>query len=365
VFIATCDESLNAQGRLLALLPAVNHERDQQRQERAATRKAKSSALRSEAATHSEVGDEDVEPTDRRGLLGAGAAAALGVAGVAATPTAAREVDPELPAYWADLLVLLSGYDDAFGPSAVRDTVRRELKRIAEHRQHARGELRAALLHVEAQWAELAAFLSADMDDSQDRDGWTKRALWLALEAGDADAIACVRMRQGQWATDDGDGRRAVAQHEQTVRVAGTCEQTRARCALRGAMAHALTGDAVTCQRWLEDAYSLAENADEPDPAWVPTATPLEVRATEARCWLALDPHKAIPLYDSALRDWPTMRLRARGVHQARLALAYAATGESDRAKIEGRRALAINQSTKSATARRELRRLGKLLRAS
>jgi hypothetical protein len=54
---------------------------------------------------------------------------------------------------------------------------------------------------------------------------------------------------------------------------------------------------------------------------------------------LTLAPHKAIPLYESGLRDWPATRVRARGVHQARLAVACAATGELDRAKAEGRRA--------------------------
>ena len=130
-------------------------------------------------------------------------------------------------------------------------------------------------------------------------------------------------------------------------------------------MAYALTGDSLACQRLLEGAYTLAENAGDPDPAWVPAATPLEVRAAEARCWLALDPHKAVPLYESVLRDWPVMRLRARGVHQARLGLACAKTGELDRARVEGRKALAMQRATKSATAEREIQRLGQLLKAA
>jgi transcriptional regulator with XRE-family HTH domain len=364
-FVAACERGLEAEGALEKLLPAVLHEAALLRHARSSARAEISPTLRL-AGPHHDAG-EDVDPTTRRGLLDAGAVTALGGLGVgciAAAPTAAREVDPELPGHWTDLLELLSRYDDAFGPRAVRDSVRRELGRIAEHRQVARGELRTQLLRIEAQWAEFAAFLAADADDARRRDTWTDRALWLAKEARDADTIACVRMRHGQWAADEHDARRAIASGEEALRVRGTSGQTRARCALRAAFAHALAGDAAACQRHLADAEHLAGPVDSAMPAWVPPATPIEVRVVEARCWLTLAPHKAIALYESALRDWPATRLRARGVHQARLAVACAAAGELDRAKAEGRRALAITKSTKSATATRELRRLREVLAA-
>jgi hypothetical protein len=72
----------------------------------------------------------------------------------------------------------------------------------------------------------------------------------------------------------------------------------------------------------------------------------------------------AIPLYESILRTWPHDRMRTGGLHQARLALACAAAGEHDRARAEGRKALAIARSTQSAMVRRELRRLGTALSA-
>jgi transcriptional regulator with XRE-family HTH domain len=365
-FVAACERVLEAEGAFERLLPAVLHEAAMRRQERSSARAEMSPALRL-AGPHHDAG-EDVDPTTRRGLLDAGAVAALGGVGVAAStaaPAAAREVDPDLPGHWTDLLGLLSRYDDVFGPRAVRDIVRRELGRIAEHRQVARGELRTHLLRVEAQWAEFAAFLAADADDVRRRDAWTDRALWLAKEAVDADMIACVRMRRGQWAADQYDARGAIASGEEALRVSGTSGQTRARCALRAAFAHALAGDAPACQRHLADAEHLVGPADSAMPAWVPPATPMEVRVVEARCWLTLAPHNAIPLYETALRDWPATRLRARGVHQARLAIACAQTGEIDRAKAEGRRALAITKSTKSATATRELRRLRDVLQAA
>jgi len=57
--------------------------------------------------------------------------------------------------------------------------------------------------------------------------------------------------------------------------------------------------------------------------------------------------------------------VREVGLHQARLALACAATGEHDRARAAGRKALAIARSTRSSVATRELKRLGAELRAA
>ncbi|MGI9099884.1 MAG: helix-turn-helix domain-containing protein [Solirubrobacteraceae bacterium] len=365
-FIAACDHALNAHGALLELLPAAVHERDTQRHERAAARRGdRDPSLRCEA--HSDAGDEDVDPTNRRGLLGAGAgaAAALGLSGVAA-PTQARQIDPDLPAHWTALLNLLDRHDAMFGPHDVLASVLRELHVIAEHRQIALGELRAELMRVEARWAEFAAFLSNDAGQrAPSRTAWVDRAARLAQEAGDPDTLALARMRQCQWAMQELDGRRAVAYAEEALGVSGMSEQTRARCALRAAHGHALAGDAVACERHLADAYAALWSG--PAPAVPPGAvTPSLVRVSEARCFAWMQqPRKAIPLYEAALREWPRDQMRDGGLHQAGLARACAAVGERDRARAEGRKALAIARTTKSSVITRELKRLGAELRAA
>jgi transcriptional regulator with XRE-family HTH domain len=123
--VTALDAALGANGELLELLRPAVTERAFAAQDRAAARGG---------ATM-----DDVDPTNRRGLLGASASAALGVAGVAAAPVAARDVDPELPEHWGGgLLRLLGRYDETHGPRDVLDTVRRELRVIAE-RADARG----------------------------------------------------------------------------------------------------------------------------------------------------------------------------------------------------------------------------------
>jgi transcriptional regulator with XRE-family HTH domain/tetratricopeptide (TPR) repeat protein len=354
-FMEACDSALDANGALLELLPAVTEERRQRCEDRSTARRITvDPALRYEA--HSDAG-EDVEPTNRRGLLGAGAAAAIGL-GTAAAPAAAREVDPELPAHLAGLLRLLGRHDEMFGPRDVLSVVRRELRRIAEHRQAARGELRTALVRAEARWTEFSSWLGSDAGDAAGRDALAERALRLAREGDDPDMAAFVRARQSEWATDT---QRALAFAEGALSVRGVGAQTRAWCSRQAAISYAMAGDADACERRLADAYALLDDAESASPPW---ASELRVGragtlAVEARCWALLDPRKAIRLYDDALRDWPRTEVRDGAIQRMRLALACAAAGERDRAEAEGRRALALAQATKSASAFRELRQLG------
>jgi transcriptional regulator with XRE-family HTH domain len=358
-FVAACDRAFGARGRVLDLLPAVERERAVQRHERDIARQAGRAGLRCEA-THSEVGDEDVDPVDRRGLLAAGAAAALGGLTADSAPAASREIDPELPAHLSRLLAVLDQHDAMNGPRDVLAIVRHELRLIAEHRRVARGPLRTELLRVEAHWTEFAAFLSNDTGDSQHRDAWTERALQLGVAAEDPDIVALARMRQGQWAVQRLDARRAIAFAEDALRTPGTSAQTHARCALRAAHGHALANDAAPCERLLADASNAADTLARSPGA----VTPSNVRANEARCWGWMKPKKAIVLYETVMREWPRNQMRDGGLHQARLALACAAAGELDRAKTEGRKALAIARTTRSSVAAGELKRLRDALAA-
>jgi transcriptional regulator with XRE-family HTH domain len=361
-FFTACDRALDAQGDLLALLPAAMDERDHEREDRTAARRAARDleSLRCEA--HSDAGD-DVKPTNRRGLIGAAGATALGLSTVAA-PAAAREIDPELPEHYATLLRLIGRHDEAHGPRDVLDTVRRELRIIAEHRAAARGELRTALMRVEARWSDLAAWLAGDSSDERGRRAWTDRALRLATESDYADMIAFARARLSAQASDAG---RAVAHAEDGLRVPSVSAQTRAWCSRRAALGHALAGNESACRRHLATAYDLLDDDDSPPPPWAGgyRLGRAGTLAAEARCWLRMAPGQAIRLYDDALRDWPRAEARDEGVERARLALACAAVDERDRAEAEGRKALVIARATGSITAKRELKQLGAMLSAN
>jgi hypothetical protein len=365
-FVAACDHALRADGALVRLFPAVIQEQAMLRHERSIARSGLPAALRC-AVPHSEVG-ADVEPTNRRGLLGAGAATALGGLGAAAAvaPAAARDIDPALPAHWMRLLSLLGRHDALHGPYDVLDTVCHELSVIADHRQVARGKLRVELLRVESHWTGSATWLSNDAGQVRSRDAWTNRAVRLAQESDYPDMVAFAGMRRSQWAAQELDAPRAIAFAQDALGVSGTSPQTRALCALRAALGHALAGDGAACERSLAEAETLVAHTDSPTPPWAGGAVSRTyVQTAEARCWLWLQPRRAIGLYEDILHDWPRDRMRDGAVHQARLALACAAAGEHDRATAEGRKALAVARGTRSSVVTRELKRLGETLRAA
>jgi transcriptional regulator with XRE-family HTH domain len=370
-FVAACDSALEARGRLLDLLPAVDNERAQQRRERAIARRARESTPVPFDATDSEAGDvEDVEPTNRRGLLNAGAAAALGGLGVAgATPAAARDIDPELPEHCMQLMRLLERHDGVFGPRAVIDAVCHQQQQIARHREVACGDLRMTLLRVEARWSNFASWLHGDIGDREAREAATRRTLDLARETDYSDVVAYALQKQARWAIMDGDQRRAVTLAHRALDVHGATPQTRVQSALTAGLALAFAGDGPGSAARLREAEALLgapeDGRDPLGPVVTDDGAPHYIAGDMARCRLWLEPAAAVTAYEDVLRGWPREHVRDGGLEQARLALACAAAGQHDRARAEGRKAFAIFKTTQSATAARELRRLRKQLAAA
>jgi tetratricopeptide (TPR) repeat protein len=303
-----------------------------------------------------------VDPMNRRELAAAGAAAGLGLGfGVACAPISARDVDPGLPGHSERLLAIIGTHDATHGAHAVLGTARRELLLIAQHRRVATGDLRVALMAVEARWAVHAAWLCEDTGDRRGRDALLDRALRLARAADHSDLIAWARARQAQWT----DPSHAVRIAETGLRIPRAGAHTRALCAVRAAHAHAHLGNADATERLLAKAHELAARDSAAPPLSVSVALSEHVvRCWEARCWAALSPAKAVALYESVLRDWPRHRTRDGGLYLARLANVCADAGELDRARAEGRKALAITRTTKSTVAARELKRLSDSLDA-
>jgi transcriptional regulator with XRE-family HTH domain len=359
-FIEACDRALVTGGRLMVLFPAALAERERQRLERAEARRAhKATSLR----CRPREGEDEVKPVKRRDLLSTAATAA--VVGLSA-PAQARDVDPALVEHWGQLLNVLDSHDAMFGPRDVLNNAQRELGLIAEHRRVARGNLQASLQRVEARWAEFASWLARDVGSEGRRDRWAAHALRLARDSEYPDMTACVRLRQSQWAVAELDAHNAIRYAQAARQTPAISTEMQALSALRAAQAHALGGDADACQRGLADARQAIERIAPTEPMVARHELTIGyVAAAEARCWLWLDPGKAIALYEEALRAWPAHRTRSRAVHQARLARGCAANGELDRAAAEGHRALVVAQATRSVLVRNELAALDAALPAT
>jgi transcriptional regulator with XRE-family HTH domain len=351
-FVQACDVELGAEEPLIRLLPAVVLEQAQHRSARGAARRG--AGIRSDP-------QDDVDPTNPRELVAAGATAIEGL-GAAAVPTSAREVDPALPDHWERLLAIIGTHDAAHGPHDVLGTARRELRLITLHREVAHGDLRTALMCVEARWAVYAGWLCEDTGNRRGRDALVERALCLAREADHPDLIAWARARQAQWS----DPRSAIDIGQAGLRISGAGAHTRALCAVRTAHAHAHISDADATERLLARAHELADKESTAPPlsASIPNIEHV-VRCWEARCWAALSPARGVALYDAVLRDWPRGRIRDGGLYLARLARACADAGEPDRARAEGRKALPIAHTTGSRVAARELRQLTRAINAA
>jgi hypothetical protein len=258
------------------------------------------------------------------------------------------------------LLRLLDRHDAMCGPHDVLDAVCHEINLIAEHRRVARGDMHVELLGVEARWSYFASWLSSDTGDSPHRDYWSERALRLAQEAAYPDLVAWVLMRRSRWAVEKRDAQRAIAFAEAAQRITATSHHIRALCALRAAQGHALANDADACERSLATAHDLlgrANPADAPDLCRL-DVTSAWIMGDDARCWLRLEPHKAIPMFEEVIRLLPQERTRKRGVHQAHLAVACAAAAEPERAATEGMKALHIARAIRSDVIVRRLKRL-------
>jgi transcriptional regulator with XRE-family HTH domain len=352
-FVEACDIELGADEPLIRLLPAVVLEQAQQRSARVAARRG--------AGIHSDPEDDGDPMISPRELMAAGATAIVGPS-AAAVPTSAREVDPALPDHWERLLAIIGAHDAAHGPHDVFGTARPELRLITSHREVAHGDLRTALMCVEARWAVHGGWLCEDTGDRRGRDALVERALCLARAADHPDLIAWARARQAQWS----DPRSAISIAQAGLRTPRAGAHTRALCAVRAAHAYAHIADADATERLLAKAYELAAK-DSTAPPLCGSIPNVEyvVRCWEARCWAALSPARGVALYDAVLRDWPRGRRRDGGLYLTRLARACADAGESDRARAEGRKALAIARTTGSRVAARELRQLTRAINAA
>jgi transcriptional regulator with XRE-family HTH domain len=197
--------------------------------------------------------------------------------------------------------------------------------------------------------ARRATNLSADQED--DVDPINRRELAAAgAAAGLRLGVACAPMSDVRIA-------------ETGLRTAHAGAHTRALCTVRAAHAHANLGNTDATERLLAKAHELANQDSAAPPLSVSAALSEHVvRCWEARCWAALSPAKAVALYDGVLRAWPRHRTRDGGLYLARLAIACADAGELDRARAEGRKALAIARTTRSSVAARELKQLAAVL---
>lgn len=303
-------------------------------------------------------------PVDRRTLLALGVASALGTRVV--SPDAGG-IEQTVPGWNR----LLDEYFLPLGRTVRPDVVLPPLVAQVQVIQAAAGRAgagqRAAVLQVGARYAEYIGWMFQEAGDEQSAIWWTDHAAALAIAAGDQNMPAYALTRKSLIAYYRGDRRTAVM-------LAGAAENyrgpvspgVRARIALQAAEAHALGGDTSACLRSLDRSRELfSDAAADPDrePPLGPAALPGLTDIVNGWCHLDLGrPEQAADILLTQTEQI-TGSSRARALHSVRLAVAQALVGEMGTACATAETVLDAAVATGSATTRRELRRLSRVLR--
>jgi tetratricopeptide (TPR) repeat protein len=361
-FVASCDEALNADGALLALLPSVIYER--------AADRHRNQARRRDRACPIETGDaipDEPQAAPRRGR----SVAPLRGSGAARTPPpspTASGADISVAIHWRRLLDVFIASERVLGARPVITAMAAELPIMRAQRDAARGQARIYLLREESRWAEFVSWLSDNVGAHQSAVLWINRGSDLAREAGDRPMVAYTLMRRSQQALEHGpDVRAAIGLAQAAQREHDLPPLVRSLSAVREAQGHALLRSRVACARKLDEAHGLIEHMTPVhDPCWDTTGTHCThayVRAYEGHCWLQLhEPQQAIRSFEQALASWPGTHRAEEALQRVRLAMAHAANNDPDLAARQGQRTLTIHRAAPSSRVLVELARLNEHL---
>jgi len=280
-----------------------------------------------------------------------------------------RHVDREAVGRLGTILSEYAKIDNLLGPAHLLALTSLHLSFISELLTVASGEGRAELLTVGARYAEFTGWLQQDAGDPQAAAYWSDRALGWAQATGNDLMVSYVLMRKSNQASSLGDAPRTLGLARAALRGQDRLSPRARALALRQeARGHALSGDPTGCARALDAARDQAaapEDHGEGDRTLTGYCTPAFIEMEAADCAMLLgQPDQAVVTFEHGLATLPGQYQRDRAVNLARLAVAYAASREPERACAVAQEAAAIVSSTWSARAVAELRRLPELLSA-
>ncbi|MFH9561196.1 hypothetical protein ACH4K7_33185 [Streptomyces globisporus] len=302
---------------------------------------------------------------DRRQLRGAESSAGSLLAFGGPDGDARRRVGRLTPVQQEILLVqlremwhLLVHSDNLLGPIHALGGVHQNLDLLQELLDLPDQHVRAAALPLAARYAESAAWLHEDC--ATDATGaaraahWTSQAMAWAVEAGDDPMTAWTLFRRAQQATASRRAAPSIGLSRAAQRYDHVLTpQMRAAALQQEAHGYALDGDEAACHRLIDQAEAFAaraESAGDGRSGHGDFATPAYLEGQRANCWLLLGrPDRAVPLLSAALGALPPAYRRDHGLLQARLATAYARTGETDQAVRHAGQALDVARSGGSA----------------
>jgi transcriptional regulator with XRE-family HTH domain/tetratricopeptide (TPR) repeat protein len=273
-----------------------------------------------------------------------------------------RSIDPDVVRRLRVARRLLNESDNWLGAPNLLAPVREMWELADRMRRAATGELRRSLLDVAALYAEFYGWLHQEVGDLRGAVEWTERALQQALAAEDRELVAYVYIRMGQLAEGEGDSDRVIGLARAALRENDLSAEVRAMALQQEARGYAVAGDVNAClTKFDETATSMRDI----DSYWTDEYrlgywySERILGAQHAACLLELGRwREAITLYEENRASLAKLCQWEQGLHMAKLARAYASSGEPEHAATLALDALTLGRNTGSVFVMDELRRL-------
>lgn len=257
--------------------------------------------------------------------------------------------------------------DRLMGSMCVTGPIQLQMPVIERACEVTRGADRAEMLRFASQFTEFGGWLFQDAGDLTCATHWTDRALDYALELGDQRIIAYTLMRKAMIATESGNPAQGlgIANSALGHRDALT-PRLRAVILRQRSYSHAALGEVIASAKDSDEAVveaiaGLQQDEEDRAPYCTPTYAAMEAGAS----WVLLGhPRTAIPILEKSRSEWlNNSQIRDYALCMSRLAAAYAAAGEPERAcaAAEELIALALGLGSRRVAGQIELvhRRLG------
>jgi transcriptional regulator with XRE-family HTH domain len=246
---------------------------------------------------------------------------------------------------------ILRGYVEAdrlMGSICITGPIRLQMPVVERACEVTRGADRAEMLGFASQFTEFGGWVFQDAGDLACATHWTDRALDYALELGDQRVIAYTLMRKALIATESGNPAqgRGIADSAFAYRDALTPrlravilrQRSYSNAALGEVLASARDSDAAVIEAIAGDKQGEADRA--------PYCTPAYAAMEAGGSWVLLGhPKTALPILEKSHSDWlDHTQVRDYALCVTRLATAYAAAGEPERACAAAEEVVALAQ---------------------
>jgi transcriptional regulator with XRE-family HTH domain len=258
--------------------------------------------------------------------------------------------------------------DRLMGSICITGPIRLQMPVVERACEVTRGADRAEMLRFACQFTEFGGWIFQDAGDLPCAMHWTDRALDYALELEDQRVIAYTLMRKAMIATESGNPAQGLGIANSALKYKGALTpRLRAVILRQRSYSYATLGEVLASARDSEEAVIEAvagEKQGEEDRA--PYCTPTYAAMEAGASWVLLGhPKTALPILEKSRSEWlDHTQIRDYVLCVSRLAMAYAAAGELERACAAAEEAVTLSQGLGSRRVVSQLellyRRLGK-----